>query len=75
MYDVWNPLNVTGKVSNTTVKTDDLFRMGDLSGKYGDWSDLTVVDTVHNDSNLQMFGRHSLLGRSLVIHKRIPSRR
>lgn len=72
---MWNPLNVTETVTNMTAKTDDLFKMGDLSGKYGDWSDMTFVNAVHNDSNLQMFGRHSLLGRSLVIHQRNSDRR
>ena len=69
LYGVWNPLNVTRVVDNVTIPTDDLFRMGDLSGKYGSWTDLAQVNSVHNDTNLQMFGRYSLLGRSFVIHK------
>lgn len=77
LYDVWNPLNLSTATTSysTSVKTNDQFRMGDLSAKFGDWSDMTTVNSVHNDSNLQMFGRHSLLGRSFVIMKKHSDKR
>ena len=74
---MWNPLNVSATITSysTSAKTYDQFRMGDLSAKFGDWSDTTMVNSVHNDSNLQMFGRHSLLGRSFVIMKKHSDKR
>lgn len=49
--------------------------MGDLSGKFGVWTDMTTVISIYNDSNLQIFGYNSVLGRSFVIHKKNPARR
>jgi len=43
--------------------------MGDLSGKYGLLTGQSSVDRVSNDSNLQLFGPETILGRSVVIHR------
>ena len=49
--------------------TDDEYEIGDLSGKYGTFLNLTDYSEQHEDYNLPLFGRYSIQGRSLVIHK------
>ena len=49
--------------------TDDEYEIGDLSGKYGSFLNLTLTDKRHIDYNLPLFGRNSIQGRSVVIHK------
>lgn len=49
--------------------TDDEYEVGDLSGKYGTFLNLSAVSKTIVDYNLPMFGRNSIQGRSLVIHK------
>ncbi|XP_050697419.1 uncharacterized protein LOC126985909 [Eriocheir sinensis] len=67
----YNPLNVTPALSPPpTQGTHDQYEMGDLAGKYGGLSDLTWLHKTYNDSNLQLFGSTSIMGRSVVIHKR-----
>lgn len=44
--------------------------MGDLSGKFGTLDGLRTYDEVYNDTNLPLFGYESILGRSIVIHKK-----
>ncbi|XP_053206055.1 uncharacterized protein LOC128390368 [Panonychus citri] len=73
--------NVTGTVYNPfkyrkNTKpgqgSNDQYQVGDLSGKYGPLTNQDEngnVFGVHVDLNLPLFGRHSIIGRSLVIHK------
>ncbi len=49
--------------------TDDEYEIGDLSGKYGSFLNLTTYEKTHTDYNLPLFGRNSIQGRSVVIHK------
>lgn len=49
--------------------------MGDLSGKFETFENKTTVVTHYNDSSTTLFGPNSILGRSIVIHKRIKNRR
>ena len=42
--------------------------MGDLSRKYGMLSGLDSLTATYRDYNLPLFGPHSQLGRSIVIH-------
>ena len=42
---------------------------GDLSGKYGMLTNRSEVQRVSNDTNLQLFGPETVLGRSVVIHR------
>ena len=44
--------------------------MGDLSGKYGSFKHLSVFVKNVSDYNLPMFGRNSIQGRSILIHKK-----
>ena len=48
--------------------TNDEYEIGDLSGKYGSFLNLTSYKKQHKDYNLPLFGRNSIQGRSLVIH-------
>ena len=45
-------------------------QVGDLSGKYGSLDKKKAVKEVHNDTSLPMFGLQSIIGRSIVIHKK-----
>ncbi|XP_063847913.1 uncharacterized protein LOC135093003 [Scylla paramamosain] len=66
----YNPLNITPSDSPAPTKgTDDLYEMGDLSGKYGGLHGQTWLHEFYNDTNLQLFGPTSIMGRSVVIHK------
>lgn len=44
--------------------------MGDLSGKFGTLDNYTHYETFYNDTNLPLFGYESIIGRSVVIHKK-----
>lgn len=50
--------------------TDDEYEVGDLSGKYGSFLNLSVVTKSVVDYNLPMFGRNSIQGRSILIHRK-----
>ena len=49
--------------------TNDQYEIGDLSGKYGSFLNLTSYSETHVDYNLPLFGKNSIQGRSIVIHK------
>lgn len=44
--------------------------MGDLSGKFGTLDGVKEYEASYNDTRLPLFGYESILGRSIVIHKR-----
>lgn len=46
------------------------YEMGDLSGKFGTLDGFKSYETTFNDTNLPLFGYESILGRSVVIHKK-----
>lgn len=52
-----------------SLGTDDEYEIGDLSGKYGSFLNFTSYSEEHMDYNLPLFGRNSIQGRSVVIHK------
>lgn len=67
----YNPLNITPSESPPPATgTDDLYEMGDLAGKYGTLEDLSWKRDHYNDTNLQLFGSTSIMGRSIIIHKK-----
>lgn len=67
----WNPYNVTPSHSPIpAIGTTDQYQMGDLSGKVGTLDGLTQFEGVYNDSRLPLFGSYSILGRSIIIHKK-----
>lgn len=47
---------------------EDLFEMGDLSGKYGYLNGKNEYNLAVRDMNLPMYGPHASLGRSVVLH-------
>ena len=46
----------------------DEYEVGDLSGKFGMMTGLTEYSGSFVDENLPMFGYHTVVGRSVVIH-------
>ncbi|KAM8879791.1 uncharacterized protein cusr [Spinachia spinachia] len=68
----WNPFGV-----NTTSptypqgpgSTHDMYEIGDLSAKHMSLADTSEVDLMFTDFSLPLFGRNSIVGRSVVIHQ------
>ena len=50
--------------------TPDQYEVGDLSGKYGLLRDMEDMRGVYNDTNLPLYGQNSIVGRSIVVHKK-----
>ncbi|XP_068745220.1 uncharacterized protein [Montipora capricornis] len=66
----WNPFNIDIKTSPAEgTGTLDEYEVGDLSGKYGSFLNLTSYEKKHIDYNLPLFGPNSIQGRSVVLHK------
>ncbi|GFR93170.1 superoxide dismutase [Cu-Zn], partial [Elysia marginata] len=51
------------------ASTYDMYEVGDLSAKYGMLNGQQSMVNTYTDYNLQLFGRNSIVGRSLVIHR------
>ncbi|KAL5021472.1 hypothetical protein ScPMuIL_000627 [Solemya velum] len=69
----FNPFGINVKASPTAgTGSDDEYELGDLSGKYGKpLDDLTdVVDVHHYDTELPLRGPYSIVGKSIVLHKK-----
>ncbi|XP_044755346.1 uncharacterized protein LOC123314251 [Coccinella septempunctata] len=76
LYGHWNPLNVDPSSSPRLYQgTPDQYEMGDLSGKFGSLDNQTIFKVSYNDTMLPIFGPRSILGRSVVIHKRVTGDR
>ncbi|XP_068710245.1 uncharacterized protein [Montipora foliosa] len=66
----WNSFGVDVKSSPFPgTGTNDEYEIGDLSGKYGSFYNYTYYNKTHFDFNLPLFGKNSIHGRSIVIHK------
>lgn len=71
LYGHWNPRAVNPKRSPApTLGSTDQYEMGDLSGKFGTLDGRTEFTASYNDTNLPLFGYETVLGRSIVIHKK-----
>lgn len=71
LYGHWNPLSVnTSDVPAAEEGTLDQYEMGDLSGKFGTLDNKKRYISTYNDTMLPLFGPRSILGRSVVIHKK-----
>ncbi|XP_043461697.1 uncharacterized protein LOC122498151 [Leptopilina heterotoma] len=71
LYGHWNPLKVDPKnVPLSEEGTTDQYEMGDLSGKFGTLDNRNRYSVTYNDTMLPLFGPRSILGRSVVIHKK-----
>jgi hypothetical protein len=67
----FNPFRVdTGAGPEPAKGTPDQYEVGDLSGKYGLLGGKEEARGIFNDTNLPLFGDHSIVGRSIVIHKK-----
>ena len=74
----YNPFNIDTKTSPPSgTGTPDQYEIGDLTGKYGTYSKLDDLNEFYRnftDDNLLLFGKNSVVGRSLVIYKKDGSR-
>ncbi|XP_076458493.1 uncharacterized protein LOC143292195 [Babylonia areolata] len=73
----FNPFGVTHHGDNDTApgeSTEDMYEVGDLSGKYGTLALMDHITDTFVDYNLPLVGALSVLGRSIVIHKTDGSR-
>jgi Cu/Zn superoxide dismutase len=71
LYGHFNPRHVDPKHSPLpSTGSTDQYEMGDLSGKFGMLDGLKEYSTTYNDTELPLFGYESLLGRSIVVHKK-----
>ena len=67
----FNPYNWDASESpKPSLGTPDQYEIGDLSGKYGLLKQQSNMRGVFNDSNLPLFGAQSVVGRSVVVHKK-----
>ncbi|XP_060698253.1 uncharacterized protein cusr [Hemiscyllium ocellatum] len=73
----WNPF---GKVPSGALypqnanETHDQYEIGDLSKRHGFLTNLNTFESTFKDWNLPLFGRNSIVGRSVVIHHPNSSR-
>ncbi|XP_072025881.1 uncharacterized protein [Amphiura filiformis] len=49
--------------------TNDEYEIGDISGKFGNLAGLDELNTTYVDWNMPLFGKNSVVGRSVIIHK------
>ncbi len=67
----WNPFNVNTQAPGYPPprgSTHDLFEVGDLSSKHESLENMNNFQATFLDWNLPLFGRNSIVGRSVVIH-------
>lgn len=71
VYGHFNPLAVDVSVGPLPgAGTSDQYELGDLSGKFGPLDFKATAKTEFTDSNLPLHGVNSIIGRSVVIHKK-----
>ncbi|KAJ8686259.1 hypothetical protein QAD02_022053, partial [Eretmocerus hayati] len=71
LHGLWNPLGVNAShAPPVAAGTTDQYEMGDLSGKFGTLDGRRRYAAVYNDTQLPLFGPRSIIGRSVVVHKR-----
>ncbi|KAJ6637646.1 hypothetical protein Bhyg_10377 [Pseudolycoriella hygida] len=74
LYGHWNPRDVDPKKSpHPAMGTSDQYELGDLSGKFGTLENAEEYAGAYNDTILPLYGYETVLGRSIVIHKRIDN--
>ncbi|KAJ8709474.1 hypothetical protein PYW08_009478 [Mythimna loreyi] len=70
LYDTFNPFHVNKSTSPPPTKgTADQYELGDLGSKYG-LVESRSLNTFYNETQLSLFGPHSILGRSVVLHRK-----
>jgi len=67
----WNPFGLDASDLNYPQgpgATHDKYEVGDLSGKHMSLSSSATIDAIFTDHKLTLFGRNSIVGRSVVLH-------
>ncbi|KAK6174544.1 hypothetical protein SNE40_017798 [Patella caerulea] len=65
----FNPFDIdTATDPEPTVGTVDQYEVGDISGKFGKLSGVSS-NAEHFDTNMNLYGTQSIIGRSVVLHK------
>ncbi|XP_041065345.1 uncharacterized protein cusr [Carcharodon carcharias] len=73
----WNPFRKVASSPSypqNTNETHDQYEIGDLSGRHGFLNGLKNYEITFKDWNLPLFGKNSIIGRSVVIHHPNSSR-
>lgn len=71
----FNPFGIEYQNSPTpTTGTDDQYEIGDFNGKFGFLDEKLTLNASFTDFNLPLYGRNSIVGRSIDIHKKDGSR-
>ncbi|XP_067858199.1 uncharacterized protein cusr [Heptranchias perlo] len=73
-WDPFRKISSSPSYPQTTNETHDQYEIGDLSGRHGFLKGLDKFDSTFKDWNLPLFGRNSIVGRSVVIHHPNSSR-
>ena len=60
--------------STSCSSNHSLCEVGDLSGKFGPFNASSLVNKMYMDTYLPLYGVHSIVGRSVVIHRNDGSR-
>lgn len=63
----FNPFNIDPTTS-PSIGSMDKYEVGDLSGKYGHLADLESFEVEKVDPLIVLFGKYSVIGRTIVIH-------
>lgn len=64
----FDPWMVGGSPTGNFTTSDD-YEAGDLSGKFGQLSNQSFINVSVTDPFIPLFGRDSVIGRSIVIHR------
>lgn len=58
----------SGSYPQSMNETQDQYEIGDLSGRHGFMKGLDTFEEYFKDWNLPLFGKNSIIGRSVVVH-------
>jgi len=64
----FNPFNIDPTTSPKHRGSMDKYEVGDLSGKYGKLTDLEEFESEVVDPMITLFGKNSVVGRTVIIH-------
>ncbi|XP_077462293.1 uncharacterized protein cusr [Stigmatopora argus] len=67
----WNPFGIDTSAPTYPTgpgATHDMYEVGDLSSKHKSLTSKNIANMTFHDFNLPLFGRNSIVGRSVVIH-------
>ncbi|XP_023224241.1 uncharacterized protein LOC111625338 [Centruroides sculpturatus] len=71
VYGHFNPFNINVSLGPAAgVGSVDQYEVGDLSGKFGTLDGKDEERNIFHDINLPLHGKNSIIGRSVVIHKK-----